>query len=145
MNAWVLLVLSQVVAPQPPVAVGAERVTYSDGQRTRAVFISPVQVADYHPSEATKRAVLAADAQATVLVETRSMRVWAVRDAKALLARVQALRPVLFGTETLQGPYRVPVGLVCGDAAVSAGWREVLQRGGVDGCLVDFWSPVRPL
>lgn len=145
MNALVLVVLSQVVAPQPQqVAPQGERVTFFDGRHERALYVSATQVGEPLPTEAGRQRVLAADPSATVTLETRSMRVWSVRDAKALLA-VKGLAPLLFSAPSTQGVFKVPLGLVCDGKDVAVPWREALAKSGAQGCLPNFWYPLRAL
>ncbi|MFZ5438570.1 MAG: hypothetical protein ACOZQL_01110 [Myxococcota bacterium] len=138
-----LLVLAQVVpvggAGAPKAAEPVAR-TFSDGRRSYTLYEGLTLVAEPSPSSAGREAVLAVDPSATVALERPTMRIWKVRDAAAVRARVVSLRPVFHDVPSGAGRYRVPMGLVCGGERRAAAWLEVLERSGA-GCLPDFWYP----
>jgi hypothetical protein len=127
-----------VPAPQPQVTPAFR--TFSDGKRSYKLYESLVLVAEPRPSDATAAKVRELDATATVVLERPTMRVWKVRDAKAVRAAIATLRPAFHDVSTGGGRYRVPLGLVCDGVRRDAEWLEVLERSGA-GCLPDFWYP----
>jgi hypothetical protein len=141
------LLLLSVLAQAPsvgapttqPSAAPAFR-TFSDGKRSYALYESAVLVAEPAPSDEVRAQVRAADAQAVVVLERPTMRVWKVRDARAVRAAVTSLRPAFHDVASGRGRYRVPMGLVCGGVRRDAHWLEVLEKSGA-GCLPDFWYP----
>lgn len=142
MSTLLLFVLAQVAtAPTPKVSAPAptER-SFSDGRRSYRLYESVTLVAEPSPSLAGREAVLAVEPPATVALERPTMRVWKVRDAAAVRARVSSLRPVFHDVPGGVGRYRVPMGLVCGGERRAADWLEVLERSGAE-CLPDFWYP----
>lgn len=140
MSTFLLLsVLAQVVVAPPVVKVEPTQRAFSDGRRSYPLFESVTLVAEQAPSTQGREAVLAADPSATISLERPTMRIWKVRDAAAVRAKVAALRPV-FHDVPGAGRYRVPVGLVCGGERRAAPWLEVLERSGAE-CLPDFWYP----
>ena len=97
-------------------------------------------VAEPSPTPERHAVLLALEASATIVVDRPTMRVWKVRDAGALRAKVAELRPVFHDSPALIGRIRVPLGLVCAGERSAAPWLEVLRRS--DGaCLPDFWYP----
>lgn len=138
-----LAALAQVVGPTRPSAPAPEPLTWSDGQRRFTVYESERHVAEPSPSAAQREALLRADPGATVLVDTPGLRVWRVRDARALRAQRPELLPVLHDVPAGVGRLRVPLALVCDGRREVLPWREVLSRSGA-GCLPDFWyAPAR--
>ena len=126
------LLLLAVLAQSPAVH------TFRDARRSYTLYESPTLVAEPRPSDATRAAVLALDPLATVTLERPTMRLWKVRDAAAVRAKLGALRPVFHDVASGAGRLRVPLGLVCGGQRVEAAWDEVLARSGAE-CLPDFW------
>ena len=143
MSALMMLLLAQVVTGRP-VPAQVERLSFSDGHRSFPLYASPVLVAERSPSDAVKAQVLAADPGAVVTLQTATMRVWKVRDAARVRDLVPALKPVLFDVPSLEGRFRVPLSLVCGDGERQVPWAEVLAGSGRGGCLPNFWYPSHP-
>lgn len=140
------LLLLAVLAQQPSLAPAAptppERTPYrwSDGKRSHLLWESAQLVAEPAPTLARREALLALEPGAVLVIDRPTMRVWKVRDAAAVRAKVAELRPVFHDQASGVGRYRVPLGLVCAGERHSAPWLEVLQRS--DGaCLPDFWYP----
>lgn len=142
-TALLLAVLAQVVTPSSPAVPPPAPLTWSDGQRRFKLYESARHVAEPSPRSATRDALLRLEPSATVLVETPTMRVWKVGDAKALRAQRPELLPVLHDVPAGVGRLRVPLALVCEGRREVLPWREVLSRSGAE-CLPDFWyAPVR--
>lgn len=138
-----LSILSQAPAlPAPGAAVPVNPAlrTFSDGTRSYKVYESAVLVAEPQPTDAVAAQVRAVDAGAVVVLERPTMRIWKVRDAKAVRVAVPTLRPAFHDVPTGGGRYRVPLGLVCGGVRAPAEWSEVFARSGAQ-CLPDFWYP----
>lgn len=112
--------------------------TFSDGKRSYKLWESPVLVAEPAPTSARGEALLALGA--ILVVERPTMRVWKVRDAKAVRAQVAELRPVFHDTQAGLGRFRVPLALVCDGKRLVKPWFEVLEGSG-GACLPDFWYP----
>lgn len=142
MQTLILLsVLAQVIAPAPaPASLERTPHTFSDGKRSYKLWESPVLVAEPAPTAERRKALLALDPSAVVVIDRPTMRVWNVREAVTLRAKVAALRPVFHDNRAGTGRYRVPLALVCGGTSTPRPWLEVLQ--GSDGtCLPNFWYP----
>lgn len=140
-TALLLAVLAQVLAPQPPATVPSPgALTWSDGQRRFKLYESARHVAEPAPSDTQREALLRLEPTATVLVDTPTMRVWRVPDAKALRAKWPVLLPVLHDVPAGVGRLRVPLALVCDGRREVLPWRDVLARSGA-ACLPDFWYP----
>ena len=134
-------VLSQVpLAPLPVRPVERAPHTWSDGKRSYKLWESPVLIAEPSPTSARRDALLALEPAATLVVDRPTMRVWKVRDAAAVRARLAELRPVFHDSSSGAGRYRVPLALVCDGQRTELPWLEVLERSG-GACLPDFWYP----
>ncbi len=139
-----LAVLSQVATTPGTKALTQERkpFNWSDGQRSYPLWKSAVLIAEPSPTPALREAIFSAEPKAELIVDRPTMRVWKVRDADALLARVAELRPVFHDSRAGLGRFRVPLALVCGNERLVKPWAEVLSGSG-GACLPDFWySPV---
>ncbi|MFT3711760.1 MAG: hypothetical protein QM817_29325 [Archangium sp.] len=138
-----LSVLAQapvVVTPVSPATAAPAFRTFSDGKRSFKLYESAVLVAEPKPADAVAARVRELDASAVVVLERPTMRVWKVRDAKAVRAAIATLRPAFHDVADGGGRYRVPMGLVCDGVRRDAEWLEVLERSGAS-CLPDFWYP----
>lgn len=132
-----LAVLSQVASPPE-----RKPFSWSDGQRSYKLWKSPTLIAEPSPTPSLREAIFAAEPKAELVVDRPTMRVWKVRDAEAVLARVVALRPVFHDSPAGMGRFRVPLALVCGNERTPLPWAEVLSGSG-GACLPDFWyAPV---
>ena len=112
--------------------------TWSDGTRSHTLWESPVLVAEPSPTGARAEALRALGA--SLLVDRATMRVWKVKDAAAVRAKFDELRPVFHDSRSGVGRYRVPLALVCGSERRELPWLEVLKGSG-GACLPDFWYP----
>ncbi len=90
----------------------AGQAQWSDGQKQRTVFESAVLVAEVKPSDEGKAAVLQADASAALVQKWPTIRVWQVRDARAVRQAVPSLQAVYFDAATSAARSRVAVGNV---------------------------------
>ena len=143
MQTLLLMVfLAQVPAIVLPVRPPSARTpyTWSDGQRSYELWESPELVAEPSPTQARRDALLGLEPGATLVVDRPTMRVWKVRDAAALRAKLAPLRPVFHDNSSGVGRTRVPLALVCDGRRTELPWLEVLQRSG-GACLPDFWYP----
>ncbi len=136
-----LAVLSQIsTTPSPGLPSERQPFTFSDGQRTYKLWESATLIAEPSPTPALRAAILQAEPGAELVVERPTMRVWKVRDAAGLRAKLDALRPVFHDNRSGSGRFRVPLALVCGGQRVIKPWEEVLSGSG-GACLPDFWYP----
>jgi hypothetical protein len=141
------LVLSQAVPASPPPAVvstpspwGAP-LSWKQGERTRQVWVSPVLVAEPSPTTEGAAAVRRLDADALVVAERPTMRLWRVKDAVVVRCAWPAALSVVNDLPSTASRARVPVGLVCGGAKVAASGLAVLERAAREpGCTPDFWT-----
>ncbi len=116
-------------------------ITWSDGARLRKVWVSPTLVAEPSPSPAGAEGLRAAAPEATLVVDKPTMRVWKVKDAAALRAKLPALEPVLHERPSSASRPKVVRGLACAARVEAMGWREALERSGQAGCTPNFWTP----
>lgn len=135
-----VLAQAQVVVTPGPASTAPAFRTFSDGKRSFKLYESAVLVAEPKPSDVVAARVRELDANAVVVLERPTMRVWKVRDAKTVRAAVATLRPAFHDVADGGGRYRVPMGLVCDGVRRDAEWLEVLERSGAS-CLPDFWYP----
>jgi hypothetical protein len=134
------LLLSVVLAQATPAGWG-EPLTWSDGARSHRLWVNPELVAEPAPSGAGAEALRAVAPEAELAVDKPTMRLWRVKDAAAVRAKLPALQPVLHEKPSPRLRPRVVRGLACGPKVVEVGWREALERSGVDGCTPNFWTP----
>ena len=142
MQTLLLLAVLSQVSTTTAVGLPSERqpVSFSDGQRTYKLWESATLIAEPSPTPALRAEILKAEPQAELVVERPTMRVWKVRDAAGLRAKLDALRPVFHDNRSGSGRFRVPLALVCGGQRVIKPWAEVLSGSG-GACLPDFWYP----
>lgn len=133
-------VLAQAVSPGPGLTPAPRTPhLWRDGHRSYQAWESAQLVAEPAPTGARREALLALEPGAVLVVDRPTMRVWRVRDAAALRAKVAELRPVFHDLPSGVGRFRVPLGLVCEGQRSATPWEEVFARSGA--CLPDFWYP----
>lgn len=133
--------LLSVVLAQAAAGGWGEPLTWSDGQRLHTLWVNPALVAEPAPSAAGAEALRAVAPEAELVVDKPTMRLWRVKDAAAVRAKLATLRPVLHEKPSPAMRPRVVLGLACGPKVIEATWREALERSGVDGCTPNFWTP----
>lgn len=134
------LLLSMVVA-QVTAGGWGEPLTWSDGVKPHRVWVNPALVAEPSPSGAGAEALRAVAPEAELVVDKPTMRLWRVKDAASVRAKLPALQPVLHEKPSSALRPRVVRGLACGAKVLDVGWREALERSGADGCTPNFWTP----
>lgn len=143
-----LLLLAQVVVTPPAAPVAptwGPAVTWTQQGRVKRAWVSPVLVAEPSPGDAGATAVREVDPGAEPVVQAPRMRLWRVRDAAAVRARVPALLPVLHELPSTAGRLLVPVGVVCGGQALPVSGLPALERVSAQpGCLPNFWMKAVP-
>lgn len=125
------------VTPRPADVTLTEH-AFSDGHRRFKLYESASLVAEPSPTAELREQLLALDAK--LVIDRPTMRVWKVKDARALRQKFPTLRPAFHDVKSGAGRFRVPLGLVCGGVREAASWQDVLARSGA-GCLPDFWYP----
>jgi len=133
-------VVPPAAAASAPAAGWAAPIRWLEGGAPRSASLSPVFVAEPAPSAQTSAALRALDPSATVIVETRALRLWRVRSPALVLLRLPALLPVLHDLPSTGSRLRVPLGVVCaGERQARPGLGALEWVSAHPGCLPDFW------
>jgi hypothetical protein len=138
--------LSQVPVGPPAAALIAPPASWApplhwlEGGVSRCASVSPVFVAEPSPTAQTSEALRALDPSATVVVDTRALRLWRVRSPPQVLAALPGLVPVLHDLPSTGSRLRVPLGVVCnGERQARPGLGALEWVSAHPGCLPDFW------